>query len=94
MAKLTQEQIDSVPGLAAAQRNGNVTFLNMDTDETSPRKTAGFTDQQIIEMDESRLKDALLELGAEEERIAAMQRDVIKRRNDMNLILHRRAELT
>ena len=93
MAKLTQAQIDGIPGLAAAQRNGSVVFLNLDTKDTSPRKTAGFPDEQIREMDAGRLNAQLIQIGEEEQRLHTMMADVQRRRNEINQLIQRKAEL-
>jgi hypothetical protein len=93
MAKIPQAVIDAVPGLKAAQANEGVTFINMDTDDTSPTVTAGFTDEQIREMSEDRLQAMLAQINAEEQRIQELLTDVYRRRNETHALLRRKAEL-
>lgn len=91
--KLSQEQIDQIPGLKAAQENGNVTFLNMDTKDTSPNMTEGFRDEQIKEMSATALNAQLNQINAEEQNLIQMQLDLNKRRQTTLNILKRKQEL-
>lgn len=93
MAKLTQEQIDSIPGLRAAQKNGDVVFLNLDTLDTSPTITAGFDDESIAAMNADALRNQLQDVNREEENLTSMLTGVRRRRNDINAILARKTEL-
>lgn len=93
MSKLSQEMIDKIPGLRAAQRNDNIVFLNLDTEDTNPVITEGFHDDQIQEMSEGKLKAQLDQITAEEQHLLAMQQDLNKRRNATLNILKRKAEL-
>jgi len=94
MAKLSQAQIDAIPGLAAAQRNGDVVFLNLDTDDTAPKRTAGFLDEQIREMSKDQLNAMLVQIGEEEQRLHTLLADVNRRRNETNQLIQRKAELS
>ena len=93
MAKIPQAVIDAVPGLKAAQANEGVTFINMDTDDTSPTITAGFSDDQIREMSETALNSRLAQINDEEQRIQALLADVYRRRNETYALLRRKSEL-
>lgn len=93
MPKVPQEIIDQVPGLAAAQRNKNITFINMDSDETSPTITEGFRDDQIQEMDMARLHEQLSQIDKEEQNLLQMQIDLNKRRQTAHAIIARKLEL-
>lgn len=93
MSKITDEMIEAVPGLKAARDNGNITFINFDTDDTSPKKTEGFTDDQIREMSDSALQAQLTQISGDEQRLLVMQQDINQRRTTTLNILKRKAEL-
>ena len=93
MAKISQEVIARVPGLSAAQRNGDISFINLDTDDTSPKKTAGFTDDQIKTMDISMLSGELAKINDEEQNIIALQMDLAKRRQNLHELIARKQEI-
>lgn len=93
MPKLTQEQIDAIPGLKAAQKNGDVVFLNLDTEETSPVVTAGFHDEQIQEMNADAMRAELAQCGKVEEQLMGQMNDIRERRRTLNAILKRKTEI-
>ena len=94
MAKLSQEQIDAIPGLAAAQRSGDIVFLNLDTDDTSPTLTEGFDDVAIKAMDGDALRRQLESINKEEKNLTNMLADARARRNSVNRILARKTEIS
>ena len=94
MAKLTPEQIDAIPGLRAALNNDNVVFLNLDTDDTNPTLTAGFTDEDIKRMDLAALQKMESDAVAEEARLISLLTDVRKRTRDARALVQRKQEIS
>jgi hypothetical protein len=86
--------IDSIPGLKSAANRSDVTFINMDSDETSPKTTEGFTDEDIRKMRNDALNDQLNSIAKEEETLTRLQLELVKRRNSILNIMARKQEIT
>lgn len=93
MSKVSQAIIDAIPGLKAAQKNKNVTFINFDTDDTNPTITEGFDDWDIQRMKSEKLNQLLTEINMQEQQIHAQLAEIRRRRESTLAIIKRKSEL-
>lgn len=93
MPKISQEVIDSVPGLKAAQMNKDINFINFATEDTTLKRTEGFTDNDIDGMNMEALNAQLINMQKEEENIVKLHSDLITRRNSLMNIIRRKQEI-
>lgn len=78
---------------ARAERSGDVTFLEIDTDDSNPVITAGFDDEDVVKMDGDALRKNLADINMQEKQLEQMLEDCKRRRRDVNAILKRRTEI-
>lgn len=82
------------PGLLAAKNNPDVVFLEMDVKETSPKKTMGFSDEQIEEMNMKAMLEEVAACNKQEQQLNLLLSDLRTRKFTLNEILMRKAELS
>ena len=79
--------------LRQIKNNPDVVFLELDTDDTSPTKTMGFTDDQIREMRTEDLHAQAKALNTEELQLHNLLTDLKQRRFVLTELLDRKAHI-
>lgn len=77
-----------------AETDPSMVFLELDVEETSPKLTHGFRDEQIREMDAEALSMQLQSLDREEKHLYDMLEDLRNRRQQTSDLIARKSEIT
>lgn len=87
-------RLEDIPGIRAAMKNGNITYMHLEKSETSPVTTDGFSDEQILEMDPAALNKQLAGIEKEEQMLVQSMTSLNKRRQQIHRLIARKAEIS